>query len=92
MASRRILKKTIRQIYNDLALELVVLDMMNGMKKTDETENVLKEVMKISDEFVLRAGTIPGKDNPKLVKEYFRAYFAELDKKNDALEQLIKGL
>jgi len=92
MASRGILKKTIRKIYSDLAVELVVLDLMSGMIKTDQTEEVLKEVMKISDEFVLRAGSIPGKDNPQLVKQYFRAYFAELDKRNDALEALIKAL
>lgn len=92
MAKRRKLKKSIRRIYDDLALSVIVLNLLSDAQKDEQLQDLLTQIMDASDEFVLRLVNIPGKNNPKLVKEYFRTFFSDVNKKNDSLEALIKAL
>ena len=89
MASIKNLKKDI-----DLVMSLALSDCFYVMEYNSKVDN--EAVMKIAGEIVqthrelrTRANHVDGKDNPKLVKEYFRKLISDLLEAADkSLEKL----
>lgn len=94
MASRRRLKKDI----NYLCLE-VVADCYNynylHAGKEDGVELIVKEIVAQRNDLIDRVNHPDGKDNPKLVKVYYKAIFTSLIESVDIsftkLSELIKA-
>ncbi|MBP1676899.1 MAG: hypothetical protein H6Q20_1458 [Bacteroidetes bacterium] len=92
MASRRKLKKTIQYVSSELITELYFQLLVGGKADVDKTENIVGQIAANSVEFCLRANRPSGKDNPKLVKDYYRKLFADWKAYVDKIIQEIESL
>jgi hypothetical protein len=72
MASRKALKKDINYLYADLLAECFKLSVACPADKYDKVEVLFNKIFLSSNDFITRAGKPDGKDNPKLVKAYYR--------------------
>lgn len=77
MASRRKLKKTIQFISSELINEIYFRCLLSEKVDLNHVEKVSVAIIKTNDEFVLRANHPDGKNNPKLVKAYYKKLFAD---------------
>lgn len=77
MASRRKLKKTIQFVSSELITDIYFRCLVSKDINTEKVDNVTVEVMDLNREFIMRVNRPDGKDNPKLVKAYFRKLFAD---------------
>jgi len=89
MASRRKLKKTIQFVSSELITDIYFRCLMSKDIDTEKVYNVTVEVMELNHEFILRVNCPDGKDNPKLIKAYFRKLFADW---KIAMEKVIKEI
>ncbi len=89
MASRRKLKQTIRFVSSELITDIYFRCLMS--KKVDEqkVDDLVVKIMTLTGEYILRVNRPDGKDNPKLVKAYFRKLFTDWQA---AMEQVIKEI
>ncbi|MBP6662067.1 MAG: hypothetical protein KA172_03165 [Paludibacter sp.] len=77
MASRRKLKKTIQFISSELISDIYFRCLMTKDIDAEKVDAVSVVVMALSREYILRANRPDGKDNPKLVKAYYRKMFID---------------
>jgi len=77
MASRRKLKKTIQFVSSELITDIYFRCLVSKDINTEKVDNLTVEVMELNREFIMRVNRPDGKDNPKLVKAYFRKLFAD---------------
>ena len=87
MASRRKLKKTIKFVSFELITDIYFRCLVSKDIDDQKIDNLVIEIMALNREYVLRANRPDGKDNPGLVKTYFRKLFADWQK---AMEKIIK--
>ena len=72
MASRRALKKDINYLYSELLTECFKLSIISPKENHDKLEVLFNKIFLSSNDFIIRAGKPDGKDNPKLVKAYYK--------------------
>jgi hypothetical protein len=89
MASRRKLKKTIQFVTSELITDIYFRCLMSNDIEDTKIEALVVDIMALNKEFILRANRPDGKENPKLVKAYFRKLFS--DWKN-AMESTVKSI
>lgn len=77
MASRRKLKKTIQFISSELISDIYFRCLMTKEIDVEKVDAVSVVVMALSREYILRSNRPDGKDNPKLVKAYYRKMFID---------------
>ncbi len=77
MASRRKLKKTIQFISSELINEIYFRCLLSEKVDLDLVEKMSVDILKTCSEFTLRAGQPDGKDNPKILKAYYKKLFAD---------------
>ena len=87
MASRRKLKKTIKFVSFELITDVYFRCLMSKSVDDQKIDNLVVDIMSLNREYVLRANRPDGKDNPKLVKAYFRKLFGDWQ---TAMEKVIK--
>jgi len=75
MASRRKLKKTIKFVSFELITDIYFRFLMSKNGDEQKIDTLVVDIMSLNREYVLRANRPDGKDNPKLVKAYFRKLF-----------------
>mgnify|MGYP001810301344 CR=1 FL=1 len=80
MASRKQLKKTIQFVSSELITDVYFRCLMSPEIKEDQVDKIVLEIVNISKEFTLRANRPTGKENPPLVKAYFRKLYADWQK------------
>ncbi len=80
MASRRNLKKTIQFVSSELITDVYFRCLMSNKIEEDEVDKIVLEIAENSREYILRANRPTGKDNPQLVKAYFRKLYADWQK------------
>ncbi len=90
MANKRNLKKEINYISNELIAEclfnkLYITD-NNSSSKIDE---LLSKIISFQDDFLRRVNTPDGKDNPKLVKKYYKSLIKSFD---DKIGEILKEI
>ncbi|MDD3320498.1 MAG: hypothetical protein PHS59_03545 [Paludibacter sp.] len=85
MASRRKLKKTIQFVSSELISDIYIRCLMSKDVDLELVEKISVDIMKTNVEFILRANRPDGKDNPKLVKAYYRNLFADWQKAMDII-------
>lgn len=80
MASRRNLKKTIQFVSSELITDVYFRCLMSNKIEEDKVDKIVLEIAENSREYILRANRPTGKDNPLLVKAYFRKLYADWQK------------
>ena len=89
MASRRKLKQTIKFVTSELITDIYFRCLRSKDFEVEKIDNLILEIVALNREFVLRANHPDGKDNPKLVKAYFRKLFADWQK---AMDKIMKEI
>lgn len=85
MAKRRILKKEIGYVAGDLFAEALVCKLYIPGADQNKAEAVMTRILDMQDDFIRRAGKPDGKDNGKLVKEYYRKLREDLQTEVDSI-------
>ncbi len=80
MASRRNFKKTIQFVSSELITDVYFRCLMSNKIEEDKVDKIVLEIAENSREYILRANRPTGKDNPQLVKAYFRKLYADWQK------------
>jgi len=86
MASRKRLKKTIQFVSSELITDVYFRCLMTNKVNEERVDELVIEIVETSREFILRANRPTGKDNPQLVKAYFRKLYSDWQK---AMEKII---
>ena len=86
MASRRKLKKTIKFVSFELITDVYLRCLKSKDVDDQKIDNIVVNIMLLNREYVLRANRPDGKDNPQLVKAYFRKLFSDWQ---NAMEKVI---
>ena len=89
MASRKKLKQTILFVSSELITDIYFRCLMSKDIKDQQVDDLVVQIMALSNEFVLRANRPDGKENPKLVKAYYRKLYADWQV---TIEKLIKEI
>ena len=77
MASRRKLKQTIKFVSSELITDIYFRCLMSAEIDEKKIDNLVIYIMSLTREYILRTNRTDGKDNPKLVKTYFRKLFID---------------
>lgn len=77
MASRRKLKQTIQFVSSELITDIYFRCLMSKEIDDQKVDKIVIEIMALNREYVLRVNRPDGKNNPKLVKTYFRKLFSD---------------
>jgi hypothetical protein len=89
MASRRKLKQTIQFVSSELITDIYFRCLMSKGVDGQKVDDLVVEIMALNREYILRVNRPDGKDNPKLVKAYFRKLFTDWQA---AMEKIIKEI
>lgn len=89
MASRRKLKKTIEYVSTELMTTVYFRCLMSKEVDEQKINEVTVAINQLNQEFILRANHSDGKNNPQVVKTYFRKLFADWQL---AVEKIIKDI
>jgi len=89
MASRRKLKRTIKFVSSELITDVYFRCLISKSVDDQKIDTLVEEIMSLEHKYVLRSNRPDGKDNPKLVKAYFRKLFADWQ---SAMEKIMKEL
>jgi hypothetical protein len=89
MASVRKLKKTIQFVSSELITDIYFRCLISIEINAEKVEALTVEIMRLKHEFIVRSERPDGKENPKLVKKYFRKLYADWQL---AMEKIIKEI
>lgn len=90
MASKRKLKKDINYLTFELIAECYTYQYFHKDIESSQIDAVAEKIIENRNELIGRINHIDGKDNQKLVKEYFRKVRKDFNKSVDALDVLNK--
>ena len=77
MASRRKLKQTIQFVSSELITDIYFRCLMSKRVDDQKVDDLVVKIMALTREYILRVNRPDGKDNPKLVRAYFRKLFTD---------------
>jgi hypothetical protein len=89
MASRRKLKKTIKFVTSELITDIYFRCLMSKDIDAEKVDNITVNIMALNREYILRVNSPDGKNNPVLVKSYFRSLYSDWQK---SMEKVIKEI
>lgn len=93
MASRRKLKQTIKFVSFELISDVHFRYLMSKDVDDQKIDTLVVDIMSLNREYILRSNRPDGKDNPKLVKAYFRKLFSDwqiaMKKINKEIESIL---
>ncbi len=78
MAKLRDLKKDIDYLTSEIIAEAYTVSLLFPEVKEDKVDGVLQKAIQMNQEFISRVNHPNGKDNPKLVKQYFKQLHKDL--------------
>jgi hypothetical protein len=87
MASRRKLKKTIKFVSFELITDVYFRCLVSKNVDDQKIDALVVDIMSLNREYILRTNCPDEKDNPKIVKAYFRKLFSDWQ---TAMEKVIK--
>ncbi|MBP1664725.1 MAG: hypothetical protein H6Q19_1865 [Bacteroidetes bacterium] len=89
MASRRKLKKTMQFIASELITDVFFKTLLSKKDVSEKADILAVDISKMATEFRARADHYDSKNNPKLVKDYYRKVYSDW---NAAVEKMIKDI
>ncbi len=85
MANRRNLKKDIQFLTSQLIVDAVEIAEQANPEVQDEIIKIISNAAVLHNDLIVRVNHIDGKDNPKMVKKFFKTIVDDLLKGMDAL-------
>ena len=92
MASKRVLKQEINAITGELFFECLFCKLYLPNTDSRKADEVLGKILTLQDEFLRRANNYDGKEDKKIVRNYFKKLNADLQKKLDEIVADIESL
>jgi len=92
MASRRKLKKVIGYVSSELLSDIYFHCLASGKFDAEKAENLAVEVVELKQEFIKRSAHSGGKENPSILKNYYRKLYADWLNAAEALSEKIKSI
>jgi hypothetical protein len=92
MASRRKLKKTIKFVSFELITDTYFRCLISKKVDEQEVDKIVIEIMDLNREYILRTNCPDGKNNPKLIKAYFRKLYSDWQKDMEKILKEIEAL
>jgi len=92
MASRRKLKKTIKFVSSELITDIYFRLLMSKSVKEETVDQLVVKIVDLNREFVLRASHPNGKDNPKIIKQYYTKLYTDWQEKLAVILKEIEAL
>lgn len=92
MASRRKLKKVISFVSSELLSDVYFHCLASNKFDSKKVEQIALEIAELKAEFISRTGTVDGKENPAIVKKYYRKLYSDWLKAAEAIAEKIKNL
>ncbi|MDH6534950.1 hypothetical protein D0T51_08020 [Parabacteroides sp. 52] len=89
MAKRKTLKRDIGYAAGELFTEVLVTKMLIPGVNQEKADALMTQILDMQDTFIRRAGKPDAKENKKLIKEYYKKLFADLQKDIDLI---VKGV
>ena len=89
MASIRILKKDIDSLVFEVISDCFVYSGVHPDNKTDEVSAIISDAVNFKNDLIARVNNPDGKDNPKIVKAYYKTVEKDL---NSGVDKLFKRL
>jgi hypothetical protein len=83
MANIRDLKKDIDYLFFELFSDCFTYASLHNGEKRGQVQSLIEEAIESRNEFIQKVNSPAGKDNPKLVKQYYSAIRKELFEKID---------
>ena len=81
MANKRLLKKEINYVIDELITDCIVCDAFVSGKECQKIDQLVGDLFAMKADFLSRVNKTDGKDNSKLVKNYYKSLVANFDKK-----------
>ena len=78
MASVRGLKKDIDYLIFEVISDCFVFSGLHPDNKSDEVSTIISDAIKLRDDLIARVNNPDGKDNPKIVKAYYKTVSKDL--------------
>ena len=89
MANKRNLKKDIQSIFSELLVECYTLSYIFPQIDIAKVDAITTSIIEKSDNFVKRAGKPDGKDNPAIVKAYYKKLYKDVaNTESDFIEDI----
>ncbi|NLE34876.1 MAG: hypothetical protein GX622_07220 [Bacteroidales bacterium] len=92
MASIRNLKKDIDYLFFELISDCFMFTSLHEGQKKAEVQDLIEEAVGARNELIDRVNHPDGKDNPKIVREYYSALRKELYEKVDGYFERLSAL
>jgi hypothetical protein len=95
MASLRNLKKDIDYLIYEVLSDCFIFSSIHPENKSDELSVIISDAVALRNDLIARVNNPDGKDNPKIVKSYYKSVEKDLilgvDKLFDRLSALTKN-
>ena len=85
MPSVRGLKKDIDYLIFEVISDCFVFSGLHPDNKPDEVSDIISDAVKLRDDLIARVNNPDGKDNPKIVKAYYKTVVKDLNSGVDML-------
>ncbi|MDD3079673.1 MAG: hypothetical protein PHH37_11305 [Paludibacter sp.] len=92
MASRRKLKKTIHYISSELINDIYFHCLANNRFDEEKIQDIVLKIHANSIEFISRSSHFSGKEDSKMVKAFFKKFYAEWETSTQEILKLISAL
>lgn len=92
MANKRDLKKEINFISDELIANCLMSEAFVSGNNGGKINELIGKIFDIQEDFLSRVNRVDGKDNVKLVKDYYRSLIADFDKKTGEIISEIEKL
>lgn len=89
MASKRKLKKTMQYISSELISNVFFKSLVSENDITEKSDKLAMEIVDFTAEHIRRINHSGGKENPKVIKEYYKKLY---DDWNTGVEKLIEKI
>ncbi len=92
MASKRKLKKTMQYISSELITDVFFKSLISKKDLTAKSDKLVGEIAEFTAEHIRRVNHGGGRDNQKVVKEYYKKLYADWNKGVEKLIEKIEKL
>lgn len=89
MASRRNLKKDIDYMVFEVLADCFAYSEVHPDQKSDKITGIINDAVELRNDLIARVNNPEGKDNPKIIRAYYKAIEKDL---NDGVDRLFERL
>jgi len=92
MSSKRNLKKDINYLVFEVISDCFAFSAMHPAKKADKVDKILNDAINLRNDLIARVNNPDGKDNPKMIREFYKSVNNDLLTGVDSLFERLSDL